>query len=107
MEGRVVRLGRLLKASYLPQELQRSSVYLLLGRRWLEVEKRLDVPTHGTRPPDLATDRMTRSLSVCLSCNKWWIRPSNSRVHIILSPSTLHRAVQTRPPVRTARRLCR
>src|SRR5215208_845238 len=107
VEGRLVCLGRLVEAGYLPHVLQRSGIYLLIGCRWREVEKCLDVPTHGTRPPDWVTDRMTQSPSVCLSCNKRWIRPSNSRVHLSLSPSTLHRAVQPRPPVRIARRLCR
>jgi hypothetical protein len=32
--------------------LQRGGVNLILGRRWFEVEERLDVPAHRTRPPD-------------------------------------------------------
>src|ERR687890_2205860 len=52
VEGRLVCLGRLVKASYLPHVLQGSGLYLLIGCRWCEVEKCLDVPTHKTRPPD-------------------------------------------------------
>src|SRR5919107_140863 len=51
VEGRLVRLGRLAEAGYLPHILQRSGAYLILRCRRVEVEKRLDVPTHRTRPP--------------------------------------------------------
>src|SRR5829696_456699 len=77
-EGRLASLRRLVEADYLPHVLQRCSVYLLFGRRWFEVEKRLDGPTHSTRPPDQMTNRMTRPLLVCLLCNRRWIRPSSS-----------------------------
>src|SRR5215208_2256459 len=106
VEGRLVRLRGLVEAGYLPHVLQRSGFYLLLGCRWCEVEKGLDVPTHGTRPPFRVPDCMAWALLVRLSCNERWIRSSNSRVHHTFSPSTLHRAVRTRPPVRSARRLC-
>jgi hypothetical protein len=91
---RIVGLSALSPWLPLPHVLQRSGMYLLIGRRWCEVEKCLDVPTHGTLPPDQLTERMTRWLSVCLPCNSRWIRPSISRIHLTLSPSTLHRVVQ-------------
>src|SRR5215218_9928189 len=97
VEGCLVCLGRLIEASYLPHVLQRSGVYLLLGCRWFEVKKHPDVPTHRTRPPDQVTNYMTRSLSVCLLCNRRWIRPSNSLdtpllVHVDATPRSPNQA---------------
>jgi hypothetical protein len=45
---------------------------------------------------------MTRSLSVCLLCNRRWVKALSSQVLLSSSVSTLHRAVLLRLPVRTS-----
>ena len=92
---RIVGLSALSPWLPLPHVLQRSGMYLLIGRRWCEVEKCLDVPTHGTltsRPADRAHNiggyRVLSSVQQPVDTSL----PSHV-LHLTLSPSTLHRVV--------------
>src|SRR4030095_10357060 len=46
VEGRFVRLRRLVEPSDLPHELQGSGTHLLLGYRWFEIEECSNISTH-------------------------------------------------------------